>query len=358
MTGLAALVLAITGPPEAASPALRSILGGTLLPARVVLAAGPPSPALVALRAAGVATSQGDDAAALALALRQPLATLAGEVAAPAWWLEGLFREYRRRPEVIHGYSGRDITFDAEGRLLPAAHWSPARHDEARHAVFLRLDDGAILPPDLFGHLAAVGLDDAALHLAATRAGFRCRQIGLAPQEFTPARGQPDTTTWDQATLARIRADRAGAAQAWLAGQQGAAALPRLAQVPAAWGEVIDKITILAIKQQRLADPRALDNVATELAALAAMADPMLAAQPALAELRQRLGAINLRLWEIEDDIRQKEAAGEFDATFIALARAVYQLNDQRADLKRAINRLLNSAIVEEKSYARYRPPA
>lgn len=120
---------------------------------------------------------------------------------------------------------------------------------------------------------------------------------------------------------------------------------------PVGWGELVDKITILAIKRDRLEDAAALANVRTELAALEAIATDAFEALPGLSALRDELAAVNLTLWDIENALREKEARQTFDDTFIELARAVYQRNDERALIKRAINTLLGSGIVEEKSY-------
>jgi len=120
---------------------------------------------------------------------------------------------------------------------------------------------------------------------------------------------------------------------------------------PVSWGELLDKITILQIKQERIADAAKRVNVTTELEALSAIAGAaMRQAAALLAELKQ----VNEALWEIEDHIRDKERDGAFDARFIELARAVYVTNDRRAGLKRDINRQLGSALVEEKSYRPY----
>ncbi len=121
--------------------------------------------------------------------------------------------------------------------------------------------------------------------------------------------------------------------------------------IPVSWGELLDKITILQIKQERLEDDAKRANVVTELTALLAVAGAALAQVPALAA---ELKAINEALWDIEDDIRDKERAGQFDARFIELARAVYVTNDQRAAVKRKVNLALGSALVEEKSYKPY----
>lgn len=120
--------------------------------------------------------------------------------------------------------------------------------------------------------------------------------------------------------------------------------------VPVSWGELIDKITILEIKAERIADPSKRANVARELEALSAVSDR--GAKPeGLAPLVRALREVNEALWTIEDDIRECEAKGEFGPRFVALARSVYRNNDRRADLKRRINALLGSGLVEEKSY-------
>lgn len=121
--------------------------------------------------------------------------------------------------------------------------------------------------------------------------------------------------------------------------------------VPVSWGELLDKITILQIKQERIDDAAKRANVTTELNALSAIAEVAMAQAAALLA---GLKAVNEDLWEIEDRIREKERAQAFDAEFIELARAVYVTNDRRADLKRQMNRLLGSALVEEKSYKPY----
>lgn len=123
--------------------------------------------------------------------------------------------------------------------------------------------------------------------------------------------------------------------------------------IEVSWGELIDKATILELKVERLSAPAAVDNVRRELAVLNEVIDT-LQAPDALDALKRRLAGINATLWEIEDEIRGKEAAGAFDARFIELARAVYINNDQRAAIKREINLLLNSDLIEEKQYTTY----
>ena len=125
---------------------------------------------------------------------------------------------------------------------------------------------------------------------------------------------------------------------------------PLLVEVGA--GELVDKITILRIKALRMRDPGRLANVRHELATLEAAQTTHLVADAALEALTDELTDINTRLWEIEDDIRDCEARGDFGPIFVALARAVYKTNDQRAAVKKRINLLVGAAIVEEKSYA------
>ena len=124
--------------------------------------------------------------------------------------------------------------------------------------------------------------------------------------------------------------------------------------VPVSWGELLDKITILEIKAERLTSASALANVRHELTQLSPMAGKALALNAGVDALKAELRRINETLWQIEDDIREKEASQSFDADFIRLARAVYHNNDQRGRLKQQINTLLNSDIREEKQYARY----
>ena len=125
--------------------------------------------------------------------------------------------------------------------------------------------------------------------------------------------------------------------------------------VPVSYGELLDKIAILQIKSERMSDETKLANVRNELSALENtwMAHP--AAGQNIVDLRAQLKAVNERLWVIEDDIRIKEKAQEFDAEFIRLARAVYFENDDRARIKKDINLALGSSYVEEKSYQDYR---
>lgn len=124
--------------------------------------------------------------------------------------------------------------------------------------------------------------------------------------------------------------------------------------VPVSFGELLDKISILQIKSERISDAAKLVNVHRELSALETtwMAHP--AGGKDIAALRADLKAINEQLWDIEDAIRLKDKAQDFGAGFLDLARSVYLRNDERARIKKAINLALGSAYVEEKSYADY----
>jgi len=125
--------------------------------------------------------------------------------------------------------------------------------------------------------------------------------------------------------------------------------------VPISPGELIDKITILEIKSARMTDAAKLHNVRTELNLLNETWRASAYSQVDITVEWTALRDVNAQLWDIEDDIRDKERDGKFDAQFIELARAVYVTNDERAAVKRRINTKLGSALVEEKSYKEYR---
>lgn len=116
-------------------------------------------------------------------------------------------------------------------------------------------------------------------------------------------------------------------------------------------GELIDKISILRIKSERIADPDKLTNIRRELNALVASRNAELPTSPELCALESDLRAVNELLWEIEDDIRACESMRDFGPRFIELARAVYNSNDRRAAIKKDINLLTGSLLIEEKSY-------
>ena len=126
---------------------------------------------------------------------------------------------------------------------------------------------------------------------------------------------------------------------------------------PVSFGELLDKVTILQIKSERMTDAVKVANVRNELNALQKTWGEHSASQINIDSLMQRLKAVNERLWVIEDDIRVFEKQQKFDNAFIQLARSVYFENDERATIKKEINLALGSAYVEEKSYQDYRTP-
>ncbi len=125
--------------------------------------------------------------------------------------------------------------------------------------------------------------------------------------------------------------------------------------IPISPGELLDKITILQIKAERIADPAKVANVKTELEMLNKVWDETVETDEVITALTVELKSINETLWEIEDDIRDEERNRRFGERFIELARAVYVTNDERANAKKQVNLHLNSAIVEEKSYQDYK---
>jgi len=125
-------------------------------------------------------------------------------------------------------------------------------------------------------------------------------------------------------------------------------------QVPVSVGEVLDKITILQIKLAHISDAAKRANIQNELDALLPLVAGDAFTTDQMQSLMAELKSVNEALWDIEDDIREKEAAKSFDAEFIRLARAVYITNDKRAEIKKQINLATGSALVEEKSYESY----
>jgi len=120
--------------------------------------------------------------------------------------------------------------------------------------------------------------------------------------------------------------------------------------VPISVGELIDKITILEIKEERITDESKRVNVEKELEALRSIEVPNIPT-----DIVDELREVNRALWDIEDAIREKERAQEFDERFVELARSVYYTNDRRGGIKREINEISGSDLVEEKDYRRYK---
>ena len=125
-------------------------------------------------------------------------------------------------------------------------------------------------------------------------------------------------------------------------------------QVSLSFGELLDKLTILEIKSERIKDADKLANVRHEEALLKALWNACEQSKIDIQDEMSRLKDINETLWQVEDDIRDKERQGRFDDEFIQLARKVYFTNDQRAAVKRELNVKLGYDLVEEKSYQDY----
>ena len=124
--------------------------------------------------------------------------------------------------------------------------------------------------------------------------------------------------------------------------------------VPISPSELLDKMTILEIKSERIDDTKKVMNVRHELELLGKVWSDSVKEDEVIANLRQQLKTINEKLWEIEDGIRNEEQQNRFGKKFIELARAVYVTNDKRAQIKKDVNLYLGSEIIEEKSYRDY----
>jgi hypothetical protein len=124
--------------------------------------------------------------------------------------------------------------------------------------------------------------------------------------------------------------------------------------LPVAWGEVFDKLTILQIKSEKLSDATKLSNVERERYEIEQVVADLSPFSESLDDLVGKLKAVNTELWDIEEGKRDCERRQSFDEKFIQLARQVYIKNDYRAAIKKQINQLLGSALVEEKSYSSY----
>ena len=125
-------------------------------------------------------------------------------------------------------------------------------------------------------------------------------------------------------------------------------------EVPISPGELLDKVSILKIKTERIGNATKVANVQKELNALEEVRDRCISSSDDLTKLVDKLKEVNESLWDIEDAIREEERRAKFGGTFVSLARSVYIKNDERCAIKRSINELLNSGIIEEKSYQKY----
>jgi hypothetical protein len=123
---------------------------------------------------------------------------------------------------------------------------------------------------------------------------------------------------------------------------------------PVSLGELLDKIIILEIKEERISDEAKLANVRTELQSLRAIRPPSLQGNPEIEIWEKALREANEELWDLEDRIRDKERADDFGPEFVEVARLIYRTNDKRANAKKMINTICDSTIVEEKSYQPY----
>ena len=119
-------------------------------------------------------------------------------------------------------------------------------------------------------------------------------------------------------------------------------------------GELLDKLSILKIKAKFIGDPKKLENVNNEIEVLSPLCTDLLCSLE-ISDLYEQLIFVNTKLWEVEDQLRIKEKDKEFDEEFIKLARSVYYINDERADVKKRINNISGSYLVEEKSYQNYK---
>lgn len=124
--------------------------------------------------------------------------------------------------------------------------------------------------------------------------------------------------------------------------------------VEVSWGELVDKVTILQIKLARITDPAKLANVKRELDALAGPRQAAIARSAKVLELEAELRRVNETLWDNEDVLRDLERTKDYGPAFVQAARMAYRTNDRRSVVKREINELLGSNLVEEKSYAKY----
>ena len=125
-------------------------------------------------------------------------------------------------------------------------------------------------------------------------------------------------------------------------------------KVPISLGELIDKITILRIKSNKINSSEAQKNIRLELEKLEHILNTKMLINTNLKNFQIKLSKINQTLWDIEDQLREKEREKKFDKKFISLARMVYYKNDERAKIKRMINKSFGSELIEEKSYTQY----
>ena len=124
--------------------------------------------------------------------------------------------------------------------------------------------------------------------------------------------------------------------------------------VPVSWGELIDKLTILEIKQKYIKSHNQIENIKIEYSYLSLVFKKECKNKKTITELKEKLKKINQNLWNVEEKIRYKDLNNKFDNEFISLAKKVYKFNDKRSYLKKQININLNSELIEEKSYVSF----
>lgn len=124
--------------------------------------------------------------------------------------------------------------------------------------------------------------------------------------------------------------------------------------IPVSVGELYDKFTILSIKHEKITDPAKRAMVEKEMRYLQDVMMDITTFPPSEIRLTERLRTVNAELWDIEDRIRGKERARQFDYEFIKLARSVYKKNDERSAIKNEINTVFNSELMDIKSYEKY----
>jgi tetratricopeptide (TPR) repeat protein len=364
---------------------------------KVVLVSQPPLLRLLA-RCAGVdqLAAQGDplppfDVHAPLLSVPRLVGTAAHSIPAEVPYLRadpGLVDRWRQRLASLPGFKvgiawqGNPKFRQDHCRSVPLEQFAPLARVPGVSLVSLQKGPGAEqLRQAPFAVVELDGLDEKSGPFMDTAAVMKCLDLVVAPDTalvhlagalavpcWVAVPAAPDWR-WllareDSPWYPTLRLFRACRAADWgpvferiareLRARVGAPPEPRSVTVAIAAGELVDKITILQIKAERISDPIKLGNVRAELAALCATRDRTQPTCAELSALTTDLRAVNEALWVIEDDIRQCERNQDFGARFVELARSVYFQNDRRAAIKRKINEMLGSSLIEEKSYAAY----
>jgi ADP-heptose:LPS heptosyltransferase len=235
--------------------------------------------------------------------------------------------------------------------LFPEQQIDPAASGPSLVAALAQRLSAAVANCSGTGHLLAIGGAPMVSLFGPTRpekyAPFARALICLKAQDFGSDRIEDIPLNAVAAALERQAAIGPAAPEMAYPAPTGAVSL----SAPISAGELFDKITILEIKAERIADSTQHGNVVRELAALRAVCGRSIESAPELETLCRELAGLNRRLWDVEDDLRRCEREQRFDERFVELARSVYRTNDRRAAVKRQINQLTGSTIIEEKSY-------